>query len=48
VKPDVNSVKVHPLLRHKGQPVDGVLVGAGSLWPWVHLTMGPPSLKRKN
>jgi hypothetical protein len=32
VKPDVNSVDFHPQLSHNGHPVDGVLVGAGSLW----------------
>ncbi len=30
MKPGGNSVKDHPQLRH---PVDGALVGAGSLWP---------------
>jgi hypothetical protein len=51
VKPDVNSVKVHPLLRHKGHhPVDGWCAGGC----WFTLAMGPPnhgsgppSLKRK-
>jgi hypothetical protein len=33
VKPNINSVEVHPQLRNNGHPVDGVLVGAGSLWP---------------
>jgi hypothetical protein len=32
MKPDVNSVEVHPQLNHNGHPVDNVLVGAGSLW----------------
>jgi hypothetical protein len=32
VKPNINSVEVHPQLSNKGHPVDGVLVGAGSLW----------------
>jgi len=32
VKPeDINSVEVHPQLSHSGHPVDGALVGAGSL-----------------
>ncbi len=26
-------VEVHPQLSNKGNPVDGVLVGAGSFWP---------------
>jgi hypothetical protein len=26
-----NSVKVHPQMGHNGHPVDGALVGAGSL-----------------
>jgi hypothetical protein len=29
VKPNINSVEVHPQLRNNGHPVDGVLVGAG-------------------
>jgi hypothetical protein len=29
VKLNINSVEVHPQLRH---PVDGALVGAGSHW----------------
>jgi hypothetical protein len=33
VKPNINSVEVHLQLSNNWQPVDGVLVGAGSLWP---------------
>jgi hypothetical protein len=33
VKPNINSVEIHPQLSNKGHPVDGALVGAGSLWP---------------
>jgi len=33
VKPNINSVEVHPQLSNNGHPVDGALVGAGSLWP---------------
>jgi hypothetical protein len=33
MKRDVNSLEVHLQLSHNGHPVDGVLVGAGSLWP---------------
>jgi hypothetical protein len=33
VKPYINSVEVHLQLSHNGHPVDGALVGAGSLWP---------------
>ncbi len=34
MKPEINnSVEVHPQLSHKGHPVDGVLVGAGSVYP---------------
>jgi hypothetical protein len=32
VKPNINSVEVHPQLSKNGHPVDGALVGAGSLW----------------
>jgi hypothetical protein len=31
VKPNINSVEVHPQLSNNGHPVDGALVGAGSL-----------------
>jgi hypothetical protein len=34
VKPNINSVEVHPQLSNNGHPVDGALVGAGSLWPY--------------
>jgi hypothetical protein len=33
VKPNINSVEVHPQLSNNRHPVDGVLVGAGSLSP---------------
>jgi hypothetical protein len=33
VKSNINSVEVHPRLSNNRHPVDGVLVGAGSLWP---------------
>ncbi len=33
VKPNINSVEVHPQLSNNEHPVDGELVGAGSLWP---------------
>jgi hypothetical protein len=29
VKPNINSVEVHPQLSNNGHPMDGVLVGAG-------------------
>jgi hypothetical protein len=32
VKPNINSVEVHPQLSINRHPVDGALVGAGSLW----------------
>jgi len=34
VKPNINSVEVHPQLSNKGHPLDGALVGAGSPWPY--------------
>jgi hypothetical protein len=34
MKPNINSVEVHPQLSKDGHPVDGALVGAGSLWPF--------------
>jgi len=33
MKPDINSVEVHPELSCSGHPVDGVLVGDDSLLP---------------
>jgi hypothetical protein len=30
---NINSVEVHPQLSNNRHPVDGALVGAGSLWP---------------
>jgi hypothetical protein len=33
MKPNINSVEVHPQPNHNGHPVDGALMGAGSLWP---------------
>jgi hypothetical protein len=33
VKPNINSVEVHPRLSNNGHLVDGALVDAGSLWP---------------
>jgi hypothetical protein len=35
VKPNINSVEVHPQLSNKGHPVDGAVVGAGAVWPHV-------------
>jgi hypothetical protein len=33
VKPNINkSVEVHPQLSNNGHPMDGALMGAGSLW----------------
>ncbi len=32
MKPDINSVDVHPQLSHIGHPVNGGPVGAGLLW----------------
>ncbi len=37
VKSDINSVDIHAQLSDDSYPVDGALVGAGSLWPtsWI-------------
>jgi hypothetical protein len=32
VNSNINSVEVHPQLSNIGHPMDGVLLGAGSLW----------------
>jgi hypothetical protein len=33
LKPDINSVEVHPQLSHIEHPVDGALVSPGSFQP---------------
>ncbi len=33
MKPNINSVPVHPQPNNNGHPMDGALVGVGSLWP---------------
>jgi hypothetical protein len=39
VKPNINSVEVHPELSNNGHPVDAALVLVGSLWPfWPGMT----------
>jgi hypothetical protein len=35
VKPNINSVEVHPQSSDKGHPVDSARVGAGAVWPHV-------------
>jgi len=40
VKPNINSLKVHPQLSNDGHPVDGALVGAGSVWPELEWGVG--------
>jgi hypothetical protein len=32
MKPNINGVEVHPQLSNNDHPVDGALVGAGSMW----------------
>jgi hypothetical protein len=39
LKPNMNSVEVHPQLSNNRLPVDGALVGAGSLWPFKRCVM---------
>jgi len=36
VKPNINSVEVHPQLNNNGHLVDGVLVGVGLVWPLMN------------
>jgi hypothetical protein len=40
VKPNINSVEVHPQLNNSEHPVDGALVGAGSLQNWSLIVLG--------
>jgi hypothetical protein len=45
VRPDINSVEVHPKLSNNGYQLDGVLVGASLLWPvsfGLHLHLNQP------
>jgi len=44
VKPDINSVEVHPQLNNKKHPMDGAPVGAGPLW--AKYTYEFPSIER--
>jgi hypothetical protein len=44
VKPNINSVEVHPQQSNNKHPVVNVLVGAGSLWPSL-LTIGLKALE---
>jgi len=39
VKPNINSVEVHPQLSNNGHPVDGAMVGAGSVWSAVQTSI---------
>jgi hypothetical protein len=45
VKPNINSVEVYPQLSNNRHPVDGALVGAGSLWPMPWLFTITSALK---
>jgi hypothetical protein len=45
-KPNINSVEVHPQMSNNGHPVDGALVGAGSLWPLLRETKLLLNLRR--
>jgi hypothetical protein len=36
MRPGSNSAEDHQQLSHKGHPVDGALVVAGSVWPHLH------------
>jgi hypothetical protein len=38
VKPNINSVEINPQLSKNEHPVDGALVGAGSLWPYYMIS----------
>jgi hypothetical protein len=48
MKPSSNSVEDHPQLSHNRHPVDGALVGAGSLWPWHYIQHNNPRIPFKN
>jgi hypothetical protein len=38
LKPNTNLIEVHPQLSNNKHPVDGALVGVGSLWPRLALS----------
>jgi hypothetical protein len=48
VKPKINSVEVHPPLSNNRHPVDGALVGAGSLGPSNSGSSNHESLREQN
>jgi hypothetical protein len=48
VKPYINLVEVHPQLSNNRHPVDGALVGAGSLWPSSRMVTNYPQIPSNN
>jgi hypothetical protein len=48
MKPNINSVEVHPQLSPNGHPVDDVLVSAGLLcgWPGFQVEDDPENVKK--
>jgi hypothetical protein len=44
VKPNINSVEVHPQLSNNEHPVDGALVGVGSLSPGRYVLRASPAV----
>ncbi len=40
MKPNINSVEVHPQPSNNRYPADGALLGAGSLWPAIPYLLG--------
>jgi hypothetical protein len=45
VKSNINLVEVHPQLSKNGHPVDGALMGAGSLWTEINMNMNFSAMK---
>jgi hypothetical protein len=41
VKPNIIFLEVHPQVSINRHPVDGALVGPGSLWPIFYVRMNP-------
>jgi hypothetical protein len=39
MKPNINSIEFHSQLNNNAHPMDGTLVGASSLWPYVGISV---------
>jgi len=44
MNPNINLVEIHPQLNNNRHPMDGVLVGIGSLWPLLGISLSIPTI----